>query len=80
LSLPVLSAKTTSFVPKAWMACGAPSRNDSARPMQCQPRAKRVGGAPASIDRIAGVLPPELVSVMTGPPQLPLGTEIWNRL
>ncbi len=50
-SAPAESANTTSLVPNACTACGPPERNESARPRQCQPRAYRLGRAPASMVR-----------------------------
>ena len=43
--------KTTSFCPKALIACGLPSPKSLIKPRQCQPRANRVGAACASMSR-----------------------------
>src|SRR5947209_7036244 len=48
---PPAPRKTTSFCPKALIACGLPSTKSLTKPRQCQPRANRVGGACASISR-----------------------------
>src|SRR5690606_17939418 len=49
----LLSAHTTSLVPKASIECGLPSLKSFDRPRQCQPRAKRAGADPATISRIS---------------------------
>jgi hypothetical protein len=54
-SCPAESANTTSLVPNASTACGPESRNRSASPRQCQPRANLSGGAPRSMVRAPAV-------------------------
>ncbi len=71
--LPSPLRKTTSFCPKALIACGLPSPKSLIRPRQCQPRANRVGAACASMSRISSASVCDVIEPDLTPPDRTAG-------